>query len=391
MPDYNSILSFAQAHAEDDPVRLLLQQKRYPDVDMRLVVQQLEGRKQALSKWPSLAFNPYILYPPKINREQSSSEQAAQYKAQQIIQPGITVADLTGGMGIDSLTFAQAQAEVDYIELDPDLCQLMQHNSQVLQLHIHIHCADSIAWLRDNERHFDILYIDPARRDSKGRKVAAFEDCTPNLLDNLSFLTSRCNKLVVKASPMIDITTALTQLQQVSDVHILSIHNECKEVLFVCLPTVSEPTIHCVDIGLQHTTQHHFTPSQEAQAPVCYCSQVGSYLYEPHAALMKGGAYRSLCTWFPVEKLARNTHLYTSQQLIADFPGRIFHVLQEVQLNRKHIAPLLPEGRAHVVSRNHPVEASALQQQLKLKEGGTRFIIATTVGTTLRAFLCDRI
>ncbi len=399
-------IDFVDSHLEDDTSRLLLSAARYPSIDVPAAVQQIEGLRMAQEKWPSLLQYNEFLYPPRLNREQSSSEATAKHKAHLADElcgeeAFVTVADLTGGMGIDSMVFAQrgktihpmkpqVLTHVDYVERDAGLCSLMEHNRRVLGLeNITVNNCDCMEWLSANDRHYDIIYIDPARRSSAGRKVSAFEDCEPNILEHMPLLRSHCRWLIVKASPMIDLSMAQRQLGEVAEVHIVSVKGECKEVLFVCGCHEGETVVHCIVKGHgECCCDIDFTQSQEAAAEARYCTHVGRYLYEPDAALMKGGPFNLIGQWMGIEKLARNTHLYTSECYYAQFYGRVFCVLDELKLNRKEVAAAIPEGKAHVVTRNYPVEAATLQRQLGLKEGGELFVVATTVGTQKRGFLC---
>lgn len=392
-------IDFVNAHKDEDTARLLLSAARYPSIDMPAAVQQIEGRRTAREKWPSFLHCDEFLFPPRLNREQASSEATAQYKAsllrltEHYSLNTAHLADLTGGMGIDTIAFARTGAAVDYVERNEELCSLMEHNCRALGLdNIHVHCADSMEWLESlNADHCSLntIYIDPARRSASGHKVAAFEDCEPNILQHLPLLRERCQCLIVKASPMIDIDLACRQLGCVKEVHVVAVNGECKEVLFHCGPQDDEPQIYCASITSQAgATSYSFTRSQEAAATPCFCTTVGRYLYEPDAALMKGGPYNLICLWFGMEKLARNTHLYTSDERVGDFPGRVFEVVGELKLSRRDMAAAIPEGKAHVVTRNYPVDAAALQRQLGLKEGGDLFVVATTVGTRRCGFLC---
>lgn len=388
-----ALIAFAQQHAHEDPLKLLLQQQRYPNIDLREVAQQLEGKKQALTKWPTLALCEDYLFPPKLNREQSSSEATARYKSS--IFHGENLADLTGGMGIDSFFFAQRCQRVEYIEQQKELFSITENNFQALGVkNIICHCGDSIEWITDKEP-CELIYIDPARRNSQGHKVSAFEDCTPNLLNNLEMLLSHCQRLAVKASPMIDIHLALQQLQSVNEIHIIAVGNECKEVLFILQEgkrheRPEEIPIHCVNLHNSEEVYqaNSFTMQEEEAAEATYCAQIGHYLYEPHASIMKGGCFNSICHWYGVEKLARNTHLYSSDQIIADFPGRKFEVLQAVVLNKKSVANILPQKQAHVTVRNYPIAAAELQRRLGIKEGGDLFIVAATLGNKPLGWLC---
>lgn len=395
-------IDFVNAHQDDDTARLLFSAARYPDIDVPAAVQQIEGRRTAREKWPSLLECEDFEYPPRLNREQSSSEATAKYKASLLRKiehctlNTSHIIDLTGGMGIDTIAFARAGMSVDYVERDPNLCARMERNCMAIGLdNVAVHCADSMVWLgKLNTEHLTLntIYVDPARRSSTGRKVSAFEDCEPDILRNLDMLRCSCQRLLVKASPMIDIDLACRQLGCVAEVHIVAVGGECKELLFLCGGEADEPTIFCASIASQASmacaSRFSFTRSQEAAAQPRFCSAVGRYLYEPDATLMKGGPYSLICGWFGLAKIARNTHLYTSDERVGEFPGRVFEVVSELKLDRKSVAVAIPGGKAHVVVRNYPVDAAALQRQLGLKEGGDLFVVATTVGTRRCGFLC---
>lgn len=375
---------FIQSHLHDDPLQLLLQQGRYPDVDMRWVVQQIEGRRQAVEKWPSLCLCEDYLYPPKINREQSSSEAAARYKSS-LIPEGCVLADLTGGMGVDSYFFSLRASQVDYYELNPELESLSRENFKALGANnVCCHCEDGM----QNIIPHDIIFVDPARRDENGRKVKAFESCEPNILEHLDDLKRQSGKLIIKASPMIDIHMANQQLGGCESIHIVSVKGECKEILFVVGKDVKTSVFHCIDIHSERTYRDSFTLEQEQQTEMRLCEGLKNYIYEPHASLMKGGAYKSICRWYDVEKLDRNTHIYTSNRLVENFPGRVFEVMQQVSLNAKDLGKLLPDHKAHLLARNHPMNTSQLQKKLRIIEGGTLHIIATTLRSKPIGILC---
>lgn len=390
---YEEIIAFAQEHCQDDPLKLALQQRRYPGIDLGLVAQQLEGQRQALAKWPTLAGCQQYFFPPKINREQSSSEATAAYKAALFRQLGCeTFADLTGGMGIDTYFIGRQATNADYFELDAELAAITRHNFSALgQSNITCHNTDSIQHLAAHNSRYDLILIDPARRNSHGAKVVAFEDCTPNLLQHLPMILSKCRHLMVKASPMIDIRQAAQQLGSVTEIHIISVAGECKEVLFLIADNGTEQDIqiHCVNLETPDP-EIIFTPEQESSTPPLFATTIGQYIYEPNASIMKGGGYNTLGKQFGLAQLARNTHLYTSDTLLPQFPGRRFRILQEVALNAKEVKKILPEGKAHVTTRNYPIAAVDLQKKLKIKEGGHLFIIAATLGTKPLGWLCER-
>lgn len=405
------LVRFVNEHSGDDPAALLLQRAKYPEVDMEQAVRQIEGKRQAATKWPSLAFADSFLFPPRLNREQSSSDATADYKQRLAVRilgsiANPVIADLTGGMGIDTLWLAKTPGStVHYVEQSAELCQYMEHNRVALgTANIEVHCADSMVWLAGSvgistltdAAPVDLAVIDPARRDDRGRKVAAFEDCQPNILEHFDMLNVRCRNLLIKASPMIDITLACQQLGDINEVHILTVKGECKEVLFVKESSAS-PQMHdsrgtlvvCSELA-DDSPDFQFFIDEEKNASLLLCKSVGKYLYVPSAGIMKAAAFKLVSQRFGIHKLASNTHLYTSDTIRNDFPGRILSVLQEIKLDKKTIAKTLPEKQAHVLTRNFPVAAADLQKQLGLKEGGEHFIVATTIGKRKIGLLCKQ-
>ena len=397
-----SSLAFAQEHLGDDPLQLLLQRQRYPDVDMELVARQIEGHRQAAIKWPLLLEYPGYLYPPHLGREQSSSQATAIYKASLMARlladepaPRLLL-DLTGGMGIDDLFFARSGMAVDYIERDAELCRLAQRNFATLGADtISCHCADCESWTTDKSYH--VVYADPARRDAAGRKTSAFADCSPDITVLMHKLPPH-RYLLIKASPMADIASGLQQLGHVAEVHVIAVCGECKELLFLVSSQYGQPdnpAIICTNLRADGTaiSTHRFGLAQQRQTQPAYCSDgMGHYLYEPHAALMKAAPWGCLCKWYDVLKLDRNSHLYTSPRLVEGFPGRTFEVLREVPLNKKDIAAALDEhgshGQANVISRNHPLAADTIRQKMHITPGGNLYLIATTVMQRPTTYLC---
>lgn len=390
-------IEFLQLHWDDDPVRLLLSAAKHGGVDMVWVAQQIEGRKQARVKWPRLAEDERIWYPPRLNREQASSERLAAYKRELVASldgEHRRMADLTGGFGMDAYCFSQIADTMDYVEMDAALCEVAEHNLAVLGAN-NVECcrADSMEWLQGRGM-YDVIFIDPARRDEKGRKVAAFEDCTPNLLDNLEMIMQHCRRLVVKASPMISIPAALEQLGLVERVDVVALKGECKEVILVLESdaTGADCVVNAVNLEADGRSEFSFTLSQEAaaEAEVRYLQGMPTrYLYEPNAAVMKSGGYCKIAVEYGLQKLARNTHMYASDSMIDGFVGRVFEVIEEVR--PKEVAKKVAGKRAHVVTRNYPMAAAELQKKLKLQEGGELFVIGTTVGSTPKVLLCRRV
>lgn len=410
-------LDFAWQHRGDDTARLLL--GKVPEgVDVRLAAQQIEGWQTARQKWPSLAANPLFLYPPRLNREQASSEATAAYKAslagrivggQGGVSP-VSIADLTGGMGVDTMALATLPANVDYFELNPDLCDLMRRNADILGLNnITVHNTDSLAPAvpacppssvpggSAAGKRYAFALIDPARRDAAGRRVAAFEDCSPDILAAMPRLQAMTRHLMIKASPMVDIAVAFKQLPPVSELHIVALRGECKELLFLIDTAAAdgtvavEPTIHCVNLqGPSAPFVYRPSEAAAATAQIADTSVLPRYLYEPDATIMKAGCHALVASRFGLAMLSHNSHIYSSMQRVEGFPGRCFEVVAEVAPTRRALAPLLPDWRANVISRNHPLGADALRRQLRLADGGEHYLIATSV-VRPTAYLCLRV
>ena len=363
------------------------------------VRQHREALRSASQKWPTLARCEQYLFPPRLNREQSSSEAAACLKAK-LVEPCQRVADLTGGMGVDSWALSAVATHVDYCERDAALCALTEQNFKALGLNnINCHQVDSLQWLSQlpsadgspGSKPFDLIIIDPARRDRGGRKVAAFEQCEPDLLQCLPLLLSKGHRLLIKASPMIDITMALRQLGVATDVHIVGLQGECKEVLFLCQEAAStEPHCH---IHIEGKEVFSFLRSEETAAQYLPAPTTlpQRYIYEPHPALMKAQPYRLLSAHWGLPVLSPQSHLYTSDRLIEDFPGRIFIVERALKATARSVEEALPEGRASVICRHYPLSASELQHRLKLRDGGTAVLLGTTVGTRPTMLLCRQL
>ncbi len=390
----DDLKKFIGQHADDDPVKLVLQQKKYPSVDLKFAAQQIEGRQKSRGKLPELSENDDFIFPPKLNLEQCSSEATARYKAQAFIK-GKTVADITGGLGIDAIYFSKVAKKVFYVERNPELFEIAVHNFKALNIgNIEACCGDGIEFLKTESPCLDLIYTDPARRDMYNRKMVSLSDCQPDVLENRKIIFSKARQLLVKASPMLDLSLVKRELDSVSEITVLAVKNECKELLVLCdtASTAAEVAVHCINFTA-HGEKMLFTsvPENESQIPE-FSVEVKKYLYDPNAAISKAGFFNALANRFHLLKLGRRTHLYTSDDLVGDFPGRVFEVLQEVRLSAKEIRTALPDGRAHVVTRNYPVPAEDLRKKLRLSEGTDKYVVAATLhGGKKAGFLCKKI
>ena len=380
-------LAFIDSHRGDDVRTLALQAKKYPAVDMAEAVVQIAGYQIAEKKVPLWAQTAGIRYPQHLSMEQCSSEVTARYKASLV--SGDTLTDLTAGWGVDCSFLARNFRCADYVERQETLCRIAAHNFPLLGLpHVRIHCADAVEYLQSMEP-VDCLFLDPARRDSHGGKTVAIAECEPDVCRLEPLLVEKGKTVMIKLSPMLDMASALRDLQYVRRIQVVSVNNECKELIILLRKApdeeeaaAGEVIISCEQVVNNSVHQHfQFTFSEEKSAGCPLAESVGNYLYEPGAALLKAGPYRLLATRYGVEKLHPNSHLYTSSGLV-DFPGRRFRVTAVSGFGKKDLKVLL-EGveKANLTVRNFPSSVAELRKKLKLKEGGDTYLFATTLAS----------
>ena len=373
-------LQYIKEHQHDDVRLLALQAKKYPEVDMTFAVTQIAGRQIAAVKLPSWAAQSDLLYPRHLSMEQCSSEATALYKSGLVL--GDTFADLTGGFGVDCSFLSRRFRRSHYVERQSELCDLARHNFPLLGLDIEVHHQDGVSFLQQMQP-VDCIYLDPARRDGHGGKTVAISDCEPDLCQLEELLVRKARTVLVKLSPMLDLSLALKELHYVREVHIVSVQSECKELLLLLSKDalVSEVPVHCTQLlagGEQR--QYVFTQEQERSADCPLAASVGDYLYEPNASILKAGAYRSLTQAYPVKKLHVSSHLYTSDSLVTDFLGRTFKVIAVAGFGKKDLKALLGGlEKANLTIRNFPSSVVDLRKRLKLKEGGDDYLFATTL------------
>jgi hypothetical protein len=462
-------LDFIRLHADDDVRQLAL--SRVPaDVDMRAALCQIEGRQLAARKLPSWAACDGLLFPPRLSLEQCSSEATAHYKrqlvARHLSQEGVettSFVDLTAGFGVDFAALAPLFTQAFYVDRNPDLCELARHNlpclglpqAQILSASAEevldaLHVSSSTCQLVSSSTcqlvnsstcqlvnsstcqlihslPLSLVMLDPARRDTAGRKVALIEDCTPDVCALQQRLRSVARLTLIKLSPMLDLTAALRSLHAVVEAHVVSVGGECKELLLLmrgeelgspsAQPSLDAIPIYCVDLPSQFASDDDaaapfglsrvsrvvlsracrvvFTRAEEAAAPVppyvdpsLFTSAEGLYLYEPSASLLKAGAFRVLSQRYPVEKVAPQSHLYVSRVPIKDFPGRAWRIQDVCTFSKRDLRRLLADTPAAELSvRGFPTSVATLRRQLHLREGGTVHLIATTLADNTRLLL----
>lgn len=388
---------FIESHLKDD-VRQLALHKFSDDVDKTFVLNQIEARQLLSKKVPSWASNPDLLFPKHLSIEQCSSELTAKYKAS-IINGGDVFVDLTGGLGVDSYFLSEKFKTSYYVENQKELCDLAEHNFAVLGRKITVVNEDSESFLSKNQD-FDLIFIDPARRDVYNRKMVSLHDCSPDvvkLVETFPETSSRKPSFLIKVSPMLDISLITNELKNISEIHIVSVKNECKEILIkIELGFDEEIKYFCVDLNSVEThgrASLQYTENDEKSAIPSFSSTVKNYLYEPNASLMKSGAFKLISQRFAIDKLHVNSHLYTSDNLVSDFPGRIFEVVGFAPFNKKVKKELLKDiTEASMATRNFPLSANELRKSLNLKESDKNFLFGTTlIGEKKVVILCKKI
>jgi 16S rRNA G966 N2-methylase RsmD len=345
--------------------------------DVSLALRQIAARQLLQKKVPQWADNEDLLFPAHLSIEQCSSEAAARYKAS--LQQGGSFADLTGGLGIDSYYLSQRFQQADYVERQAELCDLARHNFAVLNADIIVWNETAEAYLKHCEQK-DCIFVDPARRDAQGRKTVSIADCTPDVAAMQEVLLEKAATVMVKLSPMLDISRALEELQHVKEVHVVAVANECKELDFILERGYQgEPQMVCANL-LTGQPVVRFTLEEERDCPCKMADGVSSYLYEPHPALMKAGCFKLLTKRYGVCKLHKNSNLYTSDRLISDFPGRIFEVEGWAPYNKKLKQVLLADvDKASIAVRNFPLSVAELRKALKIGDGDEVYLFATTL------------
>ena len=391
------IAIFIGEHLHDDVQQLALQRNRFPqlsDTDFRFLLQQIEGRQRTKDKLPSFAQNPDWWYPVRLSCEQCSSEATARYKAE-IINPFLgqadaTLIDLTAGYGVDTFFMSEHTQRAHYVERNAELCAIAQHNFALSRPHIQVHnttAEEFLSSLPISNSPYPIsntlIYLDPARRSQSGGKVFRIEDCEPNVIEILPTLRKCASAILIKFSPMLDISAAMQSLGSEWDIHVVALHNEVKEVLFI----TGNSTIHAVNISHDQTTRFTLTQAEEKATQNHIANTIGKYLYEPNAAIIKAGAFRLVGERYGIAKLDTNTHLYTSDTLLPDFQGRVWKVIDT------HLAKpstLDPKLKYSIISRNYPLSPEQMRKKYKLQDGNDYYLIGARHQGKPTLMLCLR-
>lgn len=375
--DFQATINFVKEHAADDVQRLALEVRKHPEVDAHFALDQIAGRQKSRTKLPSWAEVDALIFPPSVSMEQCSSEATASYKSSLV--SGESLVDLTGGFGVDFSFLANRFSSAVYVERQEHLCHIAEHNFKVLGLsHVQV--------VNDDAEHYlatmpvvDLIYLDPARRDGAGNRVFRLDDCTPNVVQLLDLLLTKGRQVMIKLSPMLDVSQALRQLRGVSEVHIVSVAGECKELLLLLSAKhEGDVKIVCVNDGQTFT----YRLGEPVVMPMQWSGELPAegdlYLYEPNASMMKAGCFGQLAQRYGLQAVAQQSHLFVAERPISGFQGRKFVVNDITTLNSKELKQKLAGiTQANVAVRNFPLKAAELAKRLRLKDGGSVYIFGT--------------
>ena len=422
---------FIKKHLNDDVNKLAL--SKFPeDIDKQFVIRQIQARQVLSKKLPSWAESDELVFPKKLSLEQCSSELTAKYKSSLV--KGKTLIDLTGGMGVDTSFLSDNFEKTFYVEMQEELCEIAKHNFKILNKNIEV--------VNDNAEHFlticdevDCIYLDPARRDEYGRKMVSLHDCSPDVVELHDLLFKKAKTILIKVSPMLDIEMVKKELKDITEIHVVAVRNECKEILIktqrrkdaktqsvedsATLSLCDSETLRLCDsatlrlcdsatfinvIDLREGWNFSFHEDEELNAQWTLADAVGKYLYEPGVACMKAGCFKLLSQRYGLDKLHRNSHLYTSDELVSDFPGRIFEVVNVVPFDKKtkkslwetqrrkdaktqsvedsvtlRLCDSVTSKKVSVATRNFPLSADELRKNLGLQDGSDFYLFGTTM------------
>ncbi|WP_230466770.1 class I SAM-dependent methyltransferase [Faecalibacter macacae] len=357
---------------EKEDIRTIgLKKSPFNDVTSAEVAQQLKGLQVAKHKFPTFYQTKGIYFPPSVNLEQASSEATANYKASLV--KGKKLIDLTAGLGIDTIAFSNTFEEVIHIEQNPDLSEIVAHNVSILNKNIRCFNGTFAEYFAQNSNEkYDLIYLDPARRNDSGRKFI-LEDLEPNILEYIPIFFEKSNQIMVKLSPLLDLSLTIQQIPSIKEIHIVALKNEVKDFLIILEKDfeTTNPKVVCVNLeSYQDDFSYQFEEEAESYASF---GGLKKYIYEPNVSILKAGAFKKICDNYNVLKLHQNTHLYSSDQLIENFPGRIFKIEEIIKNPKKEIA----KSKANLLVKNYPDSIDVIKKKYKINDGGKTTIIFT--------------
>jgi 16S rRNA G966 N2-methylase RsmD len=381
---------FVQDHLNEDPALLLFKFQGKTDFDLKAAVQQISARQKAKKKLSSWASNSELIFPASISLEQSSSEETADFKSKG--RSGQLMIDLTGGFGVDSFYLSKGFEQAIYCEQQPDLAQIATHNLEILAPgKFQIEIGDGVEFLSKSEYHFELIYADPARRGDSNQKLYKLGDCQPNVVAAWELMKSKSDSILLKLSPMLDISQALEELPEIQKVKIISVKNEVKELLLSWEKknTFDSMEIEAVELG-KAIYRFSYIAQEEIDAVATF-GEAEKYLIEPYSGILKAGAFKNFGNRFELKKLHVNSHLYTTSQLGAHILGRVFEILEEIHPKKSELKKRFPTGKVNVITRNYASGSDAFKKKFGLKDGGEDFLIGTKTESGFKVFWCKMV
>ena len=380
---------FININLNTDMMSVLLKKSDFDTISSKELVEQIEAKNKCKNKLPSWYKTKKIYYPNKLNIEQCSSELTAEYKAQ--IVSGKSLVDLTGGFGVDSFYFSKKIEHVFHCEINKNLSKIAAHNFDVLGVNnTEVISSDGLDFLQNSNEVYDWVYLDPSRRSESKQIVFLLSDCTPDILKHLELLFKKSKNILLKTSPLLDISSGLKQLKNVKEIHVVAVNNEVKELLWVLQGGfVNEVRVKTINLkkGLKET--YDFLWSEEKRTSLTF-AELQNFLYEPNAAILKAGAFKLIAKDFMVGKLNLHSHLYTSEELV-QFPGRSFKIENVIDYNKKELKKLR-DTKANITVRNFPESVQNIRKRFKIKDGGDDYLFFTTINNNqFKVIKCARI
>ena len=369
------VQDFLEKNYKTEVSKMAFRGSPFEGISTQELLVQIAGKNRAEKKLPTWSKNREIIYPPNLNLEQTSSEVTAQYKASLV--SGKTLADITGGFGIDSYYFSKELKQVYHLELNDELQEVAAHNFKILGAkNVISEAGDGIEFSRRTPEKFDWIYIDPSRRDDTGGRVFYLRDCLPNVPESLDLLQEKSENILIKTSPLLDLQAGISELRDVAEIHIVAVENDVKELLWILNKNAAE-TIQLKTINFQKKGDQVFEAAFRNDFPKVFADPE-DYLYEPNAAIMKSGLFAALGHQLQLKKLHPNTHLFTSTEEVG-FPGRTFRIKNVLPFRKKELKKQLKLEKANITTRNFPESVENLRKLLKIKDGGEDYLFFTTL------------
>ena len=381
---HTEIQEFINSNLESNISSLVLKGINFEGVESKSIVEQIEAKKRCKKKLATWFNSENIYYPNKLNIEQTSSETTAEYKANLV--SGTSLIDLTGGFGVDAFYFSKQIEYVAHCEINTELSEIVKHNyTSIGVLNIECFPESGIDSLKRLDKSYDWIYIDPSRRSDSKQKVFLLSDCTPNIKTFQNLFFKYATNVMIKTSPLLDLSATLSDLKHVKEIHVIAVNNEVKELLWVLERHFEgEAVVKTVNIQKGNIQNFNFLFEEEPIAKVEYSKPL-TYLYEPNSSVLKSGAFNSVSAILNIAKLHKHSHLYTSENLI-DFPGRRFEIKKLVPFNKKSFAKE-KITKANITTRNFPLPVSDIRRKLNIKDGGNLYLFFTTDTTNTKIIL----